>query len=103
MMRGSKRYLEDRIVFCANCDGNRMLMSCPAGLVCSACTSSNWMYLPSGIVPKFKDNLARAPNVSAVLPVVTDHMKEGLQQMGHVLMQKVAELSQPGLAPILGR
>lgn len=95
-MREAKRYLEDRIVHCANCDGNRMLMSCPSGLVCSACASANWMYLPTGITPRWRAS-------STVLPVVTDQVKEGLQNMGHALMQKVVELSSPGLAPIMAR
>ena len=43
-----KRSLEDRIVLCADCDGNRTLSVSPSGnLVCSTCGSDNWMYLPS--------------------------------------------------------
>jgi len=41
-----RRYLEARIVFCANCDANRQLHASSHGLVCGACTSTNWMYLP---------------------------------------------------------
>lgn len=51
-----KRGLEDRIVFCANCDSNRTLSVSSCGnLTCSTCGSENWMYLSVPIAAKFKD------------------------------------------------
>lgn len=51
-----KRGLEDRIVFCANCDSNRTLSVSSCGnLTCSSCGSENWMYLSAPIASKFKN------------------------------------------------
>jgi cytoskeletal protein CcmA (bactofilin family) len=44
---GMRRYLEDRVVLCADCDATRTLSVLISGnLVCSACGSDNWMHLP---------------------------------------------------------
>lgn len=51
-----KRGLEDRIVFCTNCDANRTLSVSSCGnLTCSTCGSENWMYLSAPIVANFKN------------------------------------------------
>ena len=44
---GMRRYLEDRVVLCADCDAIRTLSVLISGnLVCSTCGSDNWMHLP---------------------------------------------------------
>ncbi len=51
-----KRTLENRIVFCANCDASRTLsVSSSGNLSCSSCGSDNWMYLSTPIIPNFHD------------------------------------------------
>jgi hypothetical protein len=51
-----KRTLENRIVFCANCDANRTLSVQSSGILsCSSCGSENWMYLSAPIVANFRD------------------------------------------------
>jgi len=51
-----KRGLENRIVFCANCDANRTLSVSSCGnLTCSSCGSENWMYLSVPIAANFKE------------------------------------------------
>jgi hypothetical protein len=50
-----ERYLEDRLVYCADCDRNRRLMFLSGSLACSACGSGQWMFVSAGIVSKFKD------------------------------------------------
>ncbi|MEW5974523.1 MAG: hypothetical protein AB1898_01835 [Acidobacteriota bacterium] len=51
-----KRLMEDRIVFCANCEANRTLSVSSSGtLACSACCSENWMHLAAPIVSKFRE------------------------------------------------
>src|SRR5262245_49556371 len=53
---GVKRGLDNRIVFCANCDKNRTLAVTSAGsLTCSSCGSENWMYLSTPLMAHFKD------------------------------------------------
>ena len=43
-----KRTLENRIIFCADCEGNRILTASASGnLICSSCGSKNWMHLPN--------------------------------------------------------
>jgi hypothetical protein len=39
------RYLEDRIVYCADCETRRSLTSNSGVLVCSVCSSEHWMHL----------------------------------------------------------
>lgn len=51
-----KRTLEDRIVFCANCDANRTLSVSSCGnLTCSSCGSGNWMYISAPIIANFRE------------------------------------------------
>ncbi len=51
-----KRGLEDRIVFCVNCDVNRTLSVSSCGsLTCSSCSSENWMYISVPIAANFKE------------------------------------------------
>ena len=51
-----KRGLEDRIVFCVNCDANRTLSVSSCGnLTCSSCSSENWMYISVPIAANFKE------------------------------------------------
>jgi hypothetical protein len=51
-----KRTLENRIVFCANCEANRTLgVSSSGKLSCSSCGSENWMYLSAPIIANFKE------------------------------------------------
>jgi hypothetical protein len=50
-----ERYLEDRLAYCADCEGNRRLMFLSGSLACSACGSGQWMFVSAGIVSKFKD------------------------------------------------
>jgi hypothetical protein len=50
-----RRILEDRIVFCVDCDANRPLTTNGLGqLVCSACTSAAWMYVAAPLVANFQ-------------------------------------------------
>ena len=45
---GMRRFLEDRVIVCADCDTTRTLsVSSSGNLVCSTCGSDNWMYLPT--------------------------------------------------------
>ena len=51
-----KRSLDNRIVFCANCEANRLLAVNSTGtLTCSSCGSESWMYLSAPIVANFKE------------------------------------------------
>ncbi len=51
-----RRTLENRIIFCANCDANRTLSVSSAGnLSCSTCGSENWMYLSVPIIANFRE------------------------------------------------
>jgi hypothetical protein len=51
-----KRILDNRIVFCANCDANRTLSVSSSGtMTCSSCGSDNWMYLSAPIIANFKE------------------------------------------------
>jgi len=52
----AKRALENRIVFCANCDANRTLSVTSSGnLACSSCGSENWMHINASIIARFKE------------------------------------------------
>jgi hypothetical protein len=51
-----KRSLENRIIFCTNCDANRTLsVSSSGNLSCCNCGSENWMYLSAPIIANFKE------------------------------------------------
>jgi hypothetical protein len=51
-----RRALDNRIVFCANCETNRTLgVSSSGNLSCSSCGSENWMYLSAPIIANFKE------------------------------------------------
>jgi hypothetical protein len=51
-----KRLLENRIVFCADCDANRTLAVTPVGdLICSSCGSGNWMHRSPPLISNFRD------------------------------------------------
>ena len=51
-----KRLLDNRIVFCANCEANRILTVNSSGtLTCSSCGSESWMYLSAPIVANFRE------------------------------------------------
>jgi hypothetical protein len=51
-----RRTLDNRIVFCANCEANRTLGVSSAGnLSCSSCGSENWMHLSAPIIANFKE------------------------------------------------
>ncbi len=51
-----KRSLENRIVFCTNCDANRTLsVSSSGNLTCSVCCSENWMYIVVPLVARFRE------------------------------------------------
>lgn len=51
-----KRALDNRIVFCANCDANRTLsVSSVGNLSCSSCGSENWMHSSAPILANFRD------------------------------------------------
>jgi hypothetical protein len=51
-----KRLLDNRIVFCANCDDNRTLAVNSSGtLTCSTCGSESWMYLSAPIIANFRN------------------------------------------------
>jgi len=49
------RSMENRIVFCADCNTNRLLTVSPSGnLICSSCGSKNWMHRSAPLVARFK-------------------------------------------------
>ncbi len=51
-----KRSLDNRIVFCANCEANRILAVNSTGtLTCSSCGSESWMYLSAPLTANFKE------------------------------------------------
>lgn len=51
-----KRSLDNRIVFCANCEANRLLAVNSTGtLTCSSCGSESWMYLSAPLIANFKE------------------------------------------------
>jgi hypothetical protein len=51
-----KRSLDNRIVFCTNCDANKTLsVSSSGNLICSTCCSENWMYVSVPLVANFKE------------------------------------------------
>ncbi|MCI0620673.1 MAG: hypothetical protein L0387_03225 [Acidobacteria bacterium] len=45
------RYLENRIVFCADCETRRSLGYGSGALACSVCGSEHWMHLQSAKLP----------------------------------------------------
>jgi hypothetical protein len=50
-----RRALDNRIVFCANCEGNQTLgVSSSGNLSCSSCGSENWMHLSAPIIANFR-------------------------------------------------
>jgi hypothetical protein len=52
-----RRSLENRVVFCADCDGNRVLTVTSSGnLICSSCGSKNWMHRAAPIILYFKEH-----------------------------------------------
>jgi hypothetical protein len=52
----TRRILDNRIVFCANCDANRTLLVSSCGsLSCSSCGSENWMYVSAPLISKFRE------------------------------------------------
>ncbi len=84
----NKRYLEERIVFCANCDANRRLQYCPEGLVCVTCASRNWMYLPSSIPSRLQAG-ARA---------VGEAFARGAAKLSNSALQVLSQSSLPVLS-----
>ncbi|MFN8007100.1 MAG: hypothetical protein U0V70_08795 [Terriglobia bacterium] len=53
---GVKRSLDNRIVFCANCEANRSLTVNSTGtLTCSSCGSESWMYISAPLTANFKE------------------------------------------------
>ena len=83
-----KRYLHERIVFCANCDANRRLFAMATGLVCETCASSSWMHLP---------NAASARPASA-----PSNQGMAMDAMSRAFLGAVQRLSSPGLPVISG-
>src|SRR5205814_773387 len=73
-----RRYLEARIVFCVNCDGNRQLHASSHGLVCGTCTSVNWMYLPNHLVQAAAASVEPAPDnlITALIERVEAQQRE---------------------------
>jgi hypothetical protein len=53
-MSQPSRYLEDRIVYCADCETRRSLTSNSGVLACSACGSEYWMHLSPANLPAAK-------------------------------------------------
>jgi hypothetical protein len=52
----ARRSLENRIVFCVDCEANRLLtVSSSANLICSSCGSKNWMHRSTPLVAHFKE------------------------------------------------
>ena len=48
--------MENRVVFCADCETNRLLAVCPSGnLICSSCGSKNWMHRSAPLSAHFKE------------------------------------------------
>ena len=51
-----RRILQDRVVFCVDCDANRQLSTNGSGqLVCSVCSSTAWMYVAAPLVAHFQE------------------------------------------------
>ena len=51
-----RRGLNNRIIFCANCESNQTLSVSSAGnLSCSSCGSENWMYLCATVIANFRE------------------------------------------------
>jgi hypothetical protein len=48
------RYLEDRIVYCADCETRRCLTSNSGVLACSVCGSEHWTHLSPANLPPAK-------------------------------------------------
>ena len=88
-----RNYLEERIVFCANCDQNRRLCTSPDGHVCSTCASRQWMYLPSAITRQSSVAAAARSFSVAVRKVVQNLSSPGL-------MQIVADLGAPAMEAV---
>lgn len=92
-----KRYLDDRIVYCANCEANRLLASTCRGPACSACQSINWMHLPQA---QHATVAVRAPAkaVAAFFGRVMQLSDSRLRPIA----DKVVELSGARLKPVAG-
>jgi hypothetical protein len=54
------RYLEHRIVYCADCETRRSLSSNSGALACSVCGSQHWMYLSVPHLPPTRTYNERA-------------------------------------------
>ncbi|MEW5849471.1 MAG: hypothetical protein AB2A00_11690 [Myxococcota bacterium] len=98
-----RRYLEDRIVYCANCDANRLLSSNASGPVCAVCQSIHWMYLPQALPQTLA---ARAVAPVAAAPGAVAAFIEKVVELSDArlrpIAEKVVELSSPRLRPVVG-
>jgi len=64
--RSPRRILEDRVVFCVDCDTNRALTTDTSGqLVCSVCTSTAWMYVSAPLIANFHEYSERLAEATA--------------------------------------
>jgi hypothetical protein len=50
----SMRYLENRIVYCSDCDACRSLTFHSGSPACSSCGSENWTYIGSSVTFQFR-------------------------------------------------
>jgi hypothetical protein len=51
-----RRSLENRLVFCVDCEANQALwLSSSGSLVCGRCGSSHWMFISVPILARFKE------------------------------------------------
>ena len=51
-----KRFLENRLVYCADCDATRPLaVSSSGSLICSSCGSEQWMHISIPLIVHFRE------------------------------------------------
>jgi cytoskeletal protein CcmA (bactofilin family) len=73
---GLKKSLEDRTIFCANCEANRTLSVSSSGVLsCSTCGSESWMYLP--VTASVKQSVSIKGELTAVEDLTIEGRVEG--------------------------
>ena len=73
---GFKKSMEERIIFCANCETHRTLSVSGSGvLICSTCGSENWMHLP--VTANVKESVFVKGELTAVEDLTIEGQVEG--------------------------
>jgi cytoskeletal protein CcmA (bactofilin family) len=102
------RLLENRIVFCADCDANQILtVSSSGSLICSSCGSENWMHLPIIVNLNFKESVFIQGDIKVTEDLTVEGRVEGKIELGnhHLLVGPTAKINatiQAGRVTVMG-